>query len=451
MSSEVSNDNIAPHTVLSVSQLNIQVKRLIEASFANVWVEGEISNLSMPASGHWYFSLKDSRATVRCAMFKGQNRLASFAPENGMQIVILAEASIYQVRGEFQLIVQRMEDAGKGLLQRAFEQLKQKLLNEGLFATDKKQKLPRFPKHIGVVTSPSGAVIQDICSVLKRRCPLIELTVLPVTVQGKEAANQISNMLKTAQRSCWFDALIIARGGGSLEDLQPFNDESVARAIADCTIPIVSSIGHETDTTIADYVADSRAPTPSAAAELLSPDQNEWLALLKYQQQKLSRLISDKLMSFEDNLNHLRMRLRHPQDTLREQSQRLDYISSQLSNLIQQQLMYYRLLIQNISQRINMYSPEVLMSHASLRLSHNTERLKQVISHLINNHQKKLMALSCHLNAYSPLKTLERGFSIAKTKDGEVLTQSRQVKDNDKVKLILHKGYVECTVDKVGI
>src|SRR5690625_2927780 len=255
--------------VLSVSQLNRRSKQILETHLPLVWVEGEVSNLSRPSSGHWYFTLKDDQAQVRCAMFRNRNQLVRFNPAQGQQLLLRARVSLYEGRGDYQLIVEHMEEAGFGALQRAFEELKTRLSQEGLFASERKRPLPTLPKHIGVITSPTGAAIRDILSVLKRRFPAVPVTVLPVPVQGKEAAPAIVSALDLANRSELFDVLILARGGGSLEDLWPFNEEAVARAIYASRTPVVSAVGHEVDFSIADFVADVRAPTPSAAAELV--------------------------------------------------------------------------------------------------------------------------------------------------------------------------------------
>ena len=263
--------------IFTVSDLNREARELLEGHFPLVWVEGEISNLARPSSGHIYFSLKDEAAQVRCAMFKMRNRLLNFQPENGQQVLARARISLYEARGDFQLIIEHMEETGDGALRRQFELLKHKLFEEGLFDESHKRELPSLPTRLGVITSPSGAAIRDILSVLKRRFPGIPILIYPVPVQGNEAPPAIIDAIKTAgiRKDC--DLLILARGGGSLEDLWAFNDESVARAIYHCPIPVVTGIGHEIDFTIADFVADFRAPTPSAAAEYISPDQNEWL------------------------------------------------------------------------------------------------------------------------------------------------------------------------------
>ena len=275
--------------VFSVSALNRDARRIIESNFGVIWVEGEISNLARPSSGHMYWSLKDDNAQVRCAMFRQANRSLTFAPKNGLQVLARARVSLYETRGEFQLIVDFLEEAGEGLLRRRFEELKRKLAAEGLFETERKQQLPALPRRIGVVTSPSGAAVRDILSVLRRRFPWVQVVIYPTLVQGATAAYEIAQTLELADSRGDCDLLILARGGGSLEDLWSFNEEIVARAIAALDTPLISGVGHEIDFTIADFVADVRAPTPSGAAEIAVPDQAEWLAALAGTAQRLAK------------------------------------------------------------------------------------------------------------------------------------------------------------------
>ena len=266
------NDSNSERQIFTISELNRRVRQLLEINLPMLWVEGEISNFACPSSGHWYLSLKDQSAQVRCAMFRNANQRVKFRPKNGTQVLVRCRAGIYEGKGEYQLIIEHMEEAGFGALQRQFEQLKAKLDAEGLFDNDNKRPIPDSINHIGVVTSPTGAAVKDILSVLKRRFPAIKVSIFPTAVQGEEATDQIVNALADANRCEQIDALIVGRGGGSLEDLWSFNTEPVARAIAASRLPIISAVGHEIDFTIADFVADLRAPTPSAAAELVSPD-----------------------------------------------------------------------------------------------------------------------------------------------------------------------------------
>ncbi len=393
---------------LSVSQLNRQARTLLESHFDFVWVEGEVSNFAAPSSGHWYFSLKDGGAQVRCAMFRNRNQRVKLTPKNGDAIRLRARVSLYEGRGEFQLIVEHMEPAGAGALQAAFEALKARLASEGLFDADRKQQLPDSISALGVITSPTGAAIHDILTVLKRRCPTIEVYLIPVAVQGEQAAPEISSAIERTNR--WqqegkisLDALIVGRGGGSLEDLWAFNEEVVARAIAASELPIVSAVGHEIDFTIADMVADQRAPTPSAAAEMLSPDQREWQNQLAAMEQKLQQLMRRKLADCARELEHLRRRLRHPGHQLREQSQRLDDLEQRLQAAMQRKL-----------------------QSAGTRLAH----------------------LAQMLDSLSPLSTLQRGYAIVTDATGSVITDASVMSQGDKVEARLAKGRLQLTVDK---
>jgi exodeoxyribonuclease VII large subunit len=336
-----------PPTPLTVSQLNRQVKTLLDRHFDFVWVEGEVSNFAAPSSGHWYFSLKDGKAQVRCAMFSRSNQRIKFTPENGDALRLRCRVSLYEGRGEFQLIVEHLEHAGAGALQITFEKLKAKLQAEGLFDPARKLPLPGSVSQLGVITSPTGAAIHDILSVLRRRCPAVSVFVLPVAVQGEGAAAQISTAIERAnlwhrEGKIQLDALIIGRGGGSLEDLWAFNEEIVARAIAESELPIVSAVGHEVDFSISDMVADVRAPTPSAAAELLSPDQQEWLQRLQSVENALARLIQRKLSDLTTQLSHLKQRLKHPGAQLRENAQRVDDLEQRLILAQKNQLLRHR-------------------------------------------------------------------------------------------------------------
>ncbi|MFT6154087.1 MAG: exodeoxyribonuclease VII large subunit, partial [Bermanella sp.] len=326
-------------TVLSVSQLNRQSKELLETYLHNVQVSGEISNLSRPASGHWYFTLKDQRAQVRCAMFKSRTQYLKFVPKEGEQVLINATVGLYEARGDYQLIVNGMQSAGEGALKLAFEQLKTRLYEEGLFNPDYKKPLPKHPRHLGVVTSPTGAAIKDVLSVLKRRFPNLPISIYPTQVQGDAAAAQIAQAIERANRDKICDVLIVGRGGGSLEDLWPFNEEIVARAIFNSQIPIISAVGHEVDVSISDYTADLRAATPSAAAELVSPDRFEWLGRFENLERSLTRIMQNRLSQQRFNLVQLVKRLRHPKDKLQENMQRLDMAQMRLNNSIQRELL----------------------------------------------------------------------------------------------------------------
>ena len=418
MSNPFANDK--PPQTLSVSQLNRQARTLLESHFDFVWVEGEISNFAAPGSGHWYFSLKDGSAQVRCAMFRTRNQRVKFKPENGDAIRLRCRVSLYEGRGEFQLIVEHLEHAGAGALQAAFERLKERLLAEGLFNPEHKKPLPQSVSQLGVITSPTGAAIHDILTVLRRRCPAIAVSVLPVAVQGDGAAAEIVAAIESANRwhregKIHLDALIVGRGGGSLEDLWAFNEEIVARAIAASELPIVSAVGHEVDFSIADMVADHRAATPSAAAELLSPDQREWQQRLTQIEANLVRLIKRKLSDAATELEHLRKRLKHPGAQLREQAQRLDDLEQRLiqaqKNLLQRRRGELALLESRLQARSPLPRVQQLQRDTALL----QQRLEAAMQHKLQQAGDRLAHLAQMLDSLSPLGTLQRGYAITRT------------------------------------
>lgn len=396
-------ETAAPARVIySISELNQMVRSLLEDAFPPLWVEGEISNFSCPSSGHWYFTLKDSASQIRCAMFQGRNRALGFQPSNGMQILMRGKISLYEARGDFQMVADYMEEAGDGVLRRAFELLKTRLAQEGLFEPIHKKPLPHLPRTIGVITSPTGAAVRDILTVLKRRFANIPIIIYPTAVQGNNAETQIIHAIQTANKRKECDVLILARGGGSLEDLWSFNLETVARAVFASEIPIVSAIGHEIDFTIADFVADCRAPTPSAAAELVSPDRNAWLQQINKLHHSLCRQVQNQFQQLQNAYLSLSKRLRHPGQRLHEQSQTIDNLEKQL-----------------------------------LRAIHNKLQTKQ----------QHLTELTRALEAISPLATLARGYAIVTTKkEGEIVYNASQVKAGDIIKTQLSEGFLTSIV-----
>lgn len=453
MSNPFSNDLQAP--TLTVSQLNRQARSLLESHFDFAWVEGEVSNFASPSSGHWYFSLKDGNAQVRCAMFRGRNQRVRFTPGDGDHIRLRCRVSLYEGRGEFQLIVEHMEHAGAGALQAAFEKLKANLQAEGLFDAARKQPLPESASHLGVVTSPTGAAIHDILTVLQRRCPAIEVSILPVAVQGDGAAAEIVAAIERANRwqnegKIQLDALIVGRGGGSLEDLWAFNEEIVARAIAASELPIVSAVGHEVDFSIADMVADFRAPTPSAAAELLSPDQREQKERLRKLEADLVRLIRRKLADANTQLEHLRKRLKHPGAQLREQSQRLDDLEQRLilaqNNLLARKKAELALL----DSRLQANSPLPRIQQMHKDVASLQQRLETAMQARLQDAGSRLAHLAQMLDSLSPLSTLARGYAIVTDSDGKVLTDAAEVSTGDRVKARLAVGELSLTVDEAG-
>lgn len=437
------------HEIYSVSELNSEARSVLEKRFPLVWVEGEISNLARPASGHIYFSLKDESAQVRCAMFKMRNRLVNFQPENGQQILARARISLYEARGEFQLIVEHMEETGDGALRRQFEQLKQRLHAEGLFEEDNKQVLPVLPTRLGVITSPTGAAIRDILSVLKRRFPAIPILIYPVPVQGAEAPQAIVEALRSAGKRKDCDLLILARGGGSLEDLWAFNDESVARAISTCPIPVVTGIGHEIDFTIADFVADFRAPTPSAAAEFISPDRFEWLETFMAWQKRLLRAWQGYQQQQVQTLAWLSKQLKHPGQRLNEHAQRLDELEQRLAFAQSNAIRHQRSRLGTLQARLRGQSPDQRLREIRLRLANLHHANSQAIFNKLESGKQQLSGLSRTLDSVSPLATLGRGYAIAQTKDGQVIRKASDVKVNDKLTAQLGKGRIDCLVESI--
>lgn len=434
-----------PHA-LSVSELNRQVRRLLETSFMQAWVEGEISGLSRPSSGHWYFSLKDQNCQIRCAMFRGANQRIRTLPREGDQIRIRGKVTLYENRGDFQIIVEHLEPAGLGALQQAFEALKAKLQAEGLFEPTRKKTLPATPRHIGVVTSPTGAAIHDILSVLARRCPAIPVTLYPTAVQGKAATSEIVNAIARAQQHNVADVLIIGRGGGSLEDLWCFNEEAVARAIANCPIPTVSAVGHEVDVTIADFVADLRAPTPSAAAEKISPDQQDWLRRLNDQQVRLGHSAQRLFKRLENQLGHLSARLRDPRRELQDKAQRMDELDMRLNKAMRQKLEQQSLATSHFALRLETQSPRKLITSTSEQLARLNERMQAAIQHNLRKQQDKLQLQAQTLNVVSPLATLGRGYAIVKNEAGDIVRDASQLSKGQTIQAQLGQGHISATV-----
>jgi len=444
--------NMGQHQdIYTVSRLNNEVRFLLEDHFPLVWVEGEISNFTAPHSGHWYFSLKDSAAQVRCAMFRGNQRNLGFTPKDGTHVLIRARVSLYPNRGDYQLIAEHMEERGEGKLRRAYELLKKKLEAAGLFAPEHKQPLPFFPQQIGVITSATGAAIRDILTVLKRRFPCVTVIIYPTLVQGETAAATIVKAIQTANRRNECDVLIVARGGGSLEDLWSFNEETVAVAIYQSHIPIISGIGHEVDFTIADFIADKRAATPSAAAEIATPDRAELLQTLKRNQQHIIRQMHNKLGANKQHINWMQKHLyqQHPKRRLIERMQRLDFceltlvqLQNRLQNTLQNRL-------QHVDAKLHSLTPVHRINHLQNKMNFNHQQFTTCITAELNRKKTQLAHAAAKLDALSPLATLQRGFAIVTTKDKHVLRNATDVKPGDTIQVQLIQGSVECVVEKV--
>ena len=434
-------------TVYTVSRLNREIRTVLEQGFASLVLTGEISNFIAPASGHWYFSLKDDKAQIKAAMWRGNNRSQSYRPENGAQVTVKARVSLYEPRGDYQLIVEHMEPAGEGQLKQEFDALKMRLAAEGLFSSAYKKPLPQNINRIGVITSATGAAIKDILTVLKRRAPQLEVIIYPAMVQGKEAHIHLINQIELANARNEVDILILGRGGGSLEDLWCFNHEQLARAIHNSDLPIISAVGHEIDTTISDYVADMRAPTPSAAAELVSPNTQELHSKVT---QLISRLnnafkhsIADK-RALATQLQH-RLNLCHPRNQLNQKAQRLDELSIALQQAMQSRLYQQERTLNNLTPRLMRQSPDKKLAQASHQLSQLQARLNQAIQQQLQQANNSLALQASKLDSVSPLNVLARGYSITKTQQGKVVKSVGQIKAGDVLVTELVDGSVKST------
>lgn len=437
--------------IFTVSRLNQTVRLLLEQEMGQVWISGEISNFSQPASGHWYFTLKDDAAQVRCAMFRNSNRRVTFRPQHGQQVLVRANITLYEPRGDYQIIVESMQPAGEGLLQQKFEQLKATLSAEGLFDQQFKKPLPSPARCVGVITSKTGAALHDILHVLKRRDPSLPVIIYPTAVQGDDAPGQIVRAIELANMRNECDVLIVGRGGGSLEDLWSFNDERVARAIFASRIPVVSAVGHETDVTIADFVGDLRAPTPSAAAEMVSRNQQELVRQLQSAQQRLGMAMDYFLANRSRRFTQLHHRLQqqHPQLRLARQQTALERLQQRMNIAIDSQLkrsgqQQFRLL-----QRLNHQNPQPRIHRAQSRIQQLEYRLADTIRARLSLTRERFGNAVTHLEAVSPLSTLARGYSVTSSADGNVLKHTKQVKAGDLLTTRVTDGWVESKVKAV--
>ena len=435
-------------TVYTVSRLNREIRTVLEQGFASLILTGEISNFITPASGHWYFSLKDEKAQIKAAMWRGNNRSQSYRPENGAQVTVRARVSLYEPRGDYQLIVEHMEPAGEGQLKQEFDALKMRLAAEGLFSSAYKKPLPQNINRVGVITSATGAAIKDILTVLKRRAPQLEVIIYPAMVQGKEAHVHLINQIQLANARNEVDVLIVGRGGGSLEDLWCFNHEQLARAIYQSELPIVSAVGHEIDTTISDYVADVRAATPSAAAELVSPNTQELhgkvIELINRLNNAFKHDMADK-RALATQLQH-RLNLCHPRNQLNQKTQRLDELTIALQQGMRNRLYQQERTLNNLTPRLMRQSPDKKLSQASHQLMQIQTRLEQAMQHKLQHAQNSLALQASRLDSVSPLNVLARGYSITKTPQGKVVKSVDHIKTGDVLITELADGAIKSTV-----
>lgn len=437
--------------VYTVSRLNREVRGLVESRFATLWIEGEISNFARPASGHWYFSLKDAGAQVRCAMFRARNALVATSPREGEQVLLRARVSLYEPRGDFQLIVDHLEPAGEGALRRRLEELKRRLAAEGLFDPARKRPLPPLPDAIGVVTSPTGAALRDILQVLRRRFPAVPVILYPVPVQGESAAPRIAEAIALASDRAEVDVLIVGRGGGSLEDLWPFNEESVVRAIVAASMPVVSAVGHEVDVTLADFAADLRAPTPSAAAELVVPDASQWLRALAERARRLTRGWQRQAGRWREDLAWTRRRLLqlHPAVRLERESQRLDELDGRLRAAFRLALATRRHELAALRGTLQSLSPAARIAELRRQAEVLGARLGPAARGALERQRSRLGSTVRALQAVSPLATLERGYAIVTEADGRVVTDARAVATGQEVEARLARGRIAARVTRI--
>lgn len=444
--------NKSNRTILTVAELNAEVNLLLGQGFPLLWVEGEISNLVRPSSGHLYFSLKDSKSQIRCAMFKNRNMKLTIQPENGMKVLVRGRVGLYEPRGDYQLIAEHMEDAGVGLLQREYEALKQKLFDSGLFEDEHKKELPEYPKRIGVITSPTGAAIRDILHILKRRSPQTPILIYPVTVQGESSRTQIETAIRRADLDKKCDVLILARGGGSIEDLWSFNDENVAKAIYYAETPIICGVGHEIDFTISDFVSDLRAPTPSAAAELVTADKNQLLTdviqtRLWLQQKTLSEL-KQKLQKLDwiDS----RLQLQKPSRRIEQFKQKIDEIESRLQQRILNNLQNKKLHLNSLDLWLKSNNPTARISDDKQKLIHSRSRLHHGIKASIQNKMSRFEVLIATLDSVSPLKTLDRGYAIVHDHNtNKMINSVKNIKSNQSLRIRLKDGEIITIIDEI--
>ena len=447
---EIPSNAVAEREVLTPSALNRLARDLLEDALPLIWVEGELSNVTRAGSGHLYFTMKDSAAQVRCAMFRPRSTWLRFRPADGMHVIARGRVSLYEARGEFQLLVDHLEEAGEGALRREFERLKTRLAAEGLFAMERKRALPRFARRIGVITSTRGAAIRDVLSVIARRFPLAEVEILPVPVQGRDAPPVIVETINAASRARRHDVLLITRGGGSLEDLWAFNHEGVARAIHASASPVVSAIGHEIDITIADFVADLRAPTPSAAAELIVPDAADLARLLERERRRLAQCMARKLETQNQRLDHAgaRLQAQRPQMRLARAAERARALEQQLRAIVRNGIEIRRLRADRLRARLAAQDPLVLLARRRERARALADRLRAAVVRAAERRALRLGELARTLNAVSPLATLERGYAILLDREsGRVVRSVVQIRTDSALRARLTDGEIDLRVD----
>lgn len=445
----VLNTTTSGKDIYTVSRLNREVRTILETGFPLLWIEAELSNFARPASGHWYFSLKDEAAQVKCAMFRNKNQLVKVLPENGKQVLVRARIGLYEPRGDYQLIIEHMEEAGDGALRRQFDLLKTRLANEGLFDSSHKQEIPAHVTRVGIVSSATGAAIHDILTTLKRRFPMQQTIIYPVPVQGKGASLKIADAITKANKRNESDVLIVSRGGGSLEDLWEFNEEVVARAIYDSKIPVVTGIGHEVDFTIADFVADQRAATPTAAAELISPDRSQFVQKINSLRSRLVYLAQLNLQQKQQKIDWLNKRIRHPQEQLQMIKRKLGELNQRHIYALNNKLSAANAKVELLQAKVKQHEPSHRLKQLKQQYININHRFHRATTLLLAQKKQKLQHMVHSLDTLSPLDTLKRGYAIVKSSDDNVISDSSRLKQGQEVKTELRQGYFLSTVKSI--
>lgn len=435
--------------IYQVGDLLNEMRRLMEASYPEIWIEGECSSLSTPASGHLYFTLKDESSQLRCAMFRNRASISRYKPRAGDLVRVRAKISVYTARGDLQCIVQHIEEAGEGLLQRRFEELKENLNQQGLFNQADKQSIPNLPKRIALITSATGAAVNDVLSTLKRRCPGIPVTLYPAVVQGDTAAQSLIAAINTVIEHNQCDVILLCRGGGSMEDLWCFNDEGLAHTIYNCPIPVISGVGHEVDITISDLVADLRAPTPTAAAEIVSPDRSQLLSQLNSLVFRLPRVMERGLQRSAQNVDNLGRQLVHPKQQLQDKRDKLQTLSKQLKSKISNTLNWQYSNLEQKQQRLVAQLPSKQISLSQANIHALTQRLDRSQKNLFTLKDQSLRSVGEQLHTVSPLATLQRGFSITQDTDKQIIRSIKSINVGDTVNIKLSDGDLECDITNV--
>ncbi|WP_281658235.1 exodeoxyribonuclease VII large subunit [Halobacillus sp. Cin3] len=438
---------------LTVTALTKYIKRKLSGDphLKTVWLRGEISNFKHHSRGHMYMSLKDDQARIQAVMFAGSNRSLKFMPENGMNVLVKGEINVYEPMGQYQLYIKEMQPDGIGALYFAFEQLKEKLEKEGLFAEERKKKLPTYPKHIGVITSPTGAAVRDILTTIKRRYPIVPVSILPVLVQGERAAESVSNAIRYANEHLDCDVLIVGRGGGSIEDLWGFNEEIVARAIAASSIPIISAVGHETDTTISDFAADWRAPTPTGAAEVAVPSITELREQVQQFRQRLIRSMDGQRTESRQKLNRLKKSyaFKYPEQLMRQKEQDLDRVLERLTKQMNRQQSSQREQLGYLTKRLEQQGPDKKIKEGTEALQRDTKQLQKAFDTIVSRKKDRFHSTLDKLTLLNPLEIMKRGYAIPFDEENQVIKKAAQVSEGNSLSLQVQDGFIQCQVTSV--